>query len=145
MIGSPFDLPSASRARRDLWRPTLFGAVLAIATTLTASVTLLLARPPKDASAYSQAYNCETFVGQPTCHLTAGSWHNLTNVGAHNYNAAGDICAQYGTLSSTLQCSSSYQILLCDYTSPVYEYGIAETVSGNDNISGHEDDSNTCS
>jgi hypothetical protein len=145
MTGSPLDMPPAHEARRGRWSPRLFLLLLAVAATLTASITLLMARQPNDAAAFSQAYNCETFIGQPTCHLTAGSWHNITNIGASNYDVPDDICAQYGQLGSTYQCSSGYQILLCTFGPAVYEYGISETIAGNHNISGHEDDSTTCS
>lgn len=106
---------------------------------------LLATRPPGDASAYSQAYNCETFIGKSTCHLTAGSWYAITNVGATNYDASGDICAEYGQQASTLACAlGGYSILECG--SAVYEYGVSETYLGdNDNISGHEDNNSNCS
>ncbi len=118
--------------------------VVVLASTLAASFTLLATRAPGDAAAYNQAYNCETFVGRSTCHLTAGSWYTITDVGATNYDVAGDICAQYGSEGYTLACAlSGYSILECG--SPVYEYGISETYDGdNDNISGHEDNANNC-
>lgn len=126
-------------------RPSPFAILLLVAATLAASLTLLAVRPPKDAAAYSQSYNCETFIGQSTCHLTAGSWYAITNVGATNYNVSGDICAQVGQLSLTYTCASSgYSILLCG--SSVYEYGISETYrSDNENIAGHEDNNSNCS
>ena len=107
--------------------------------------TVALAREPGSAQAFTQSYDCQSFIGQSTCHVTAGSWHNITNVGATNYTVATDICAQYGTNSSTYTCAiSGYNILLCQTT--VYQYGISETQLGDkDNISGHEDDNSNCS
>jgi hypothetical protein len=105
---------------------------------------MLASEQPQAAAAYDQAYNCQTFIGQSTCHLAAGSWYTITNVGASNYTVNDDICAQYGNLSYTLTCATSgYTILLC--RSAVYEYGISETADGhNDNISGHEDNDSSC-
>jgi hypothetical protein len=130
-------------ARR--WGRSPFAILLLLAATLAASFTLLAVRPPRDASAYSQAYNCETYMRQSTCHLTAGSWYDITNVGATNYDVSGDICAEVGQLSLTYTCAGSgYSILLCGST--VDEYGISETHYGdNDNISGHEDNNSNCS
>ena len=118
---------------------------LVLATAIaTAALTLLVGNLPSSASAYTQSYNCESFINEPTCHLTAGSWHDITNVGGSNYDVAGDICVQYGTNASTYTCAlSGYSILLCETS--VYQYGISETEYGdNDNISGHEDDSTSC-
>jgi hypothetical protein len=120
-------------------------AVLLLAVAVvTACATLLTGNFTSAASAYSQSYNCESFVGEPTCHLTAGSWYSITNVGASNYDVSGDICAQYGQLSDTYECViGGYSILLCETS--VYQYGISETEYGDsDNISGHEDDSSLC-
>lgn len=129
------------RARHSGLTP--FAVVLVLAGTLAASFTLLAVRPPNDASAYSQAYNCETFVGRSTCALTAGSWYTITNIGGTNYNVAGDICVQFGQ-ASLAACSGGYSILLCG-NAPVYAYGISETFYGDkDNISGHEDNSTSC-
>jgi hypothetical protein len=128
------------------WRPTpVHSGLLAVVTAAATTAALLSAGSANTAFAYTQDYNCETFVGQSTCHLTAGSWHNITNIGATNYDVAGDICAQYGQLSATYTCASSgYTLLLCSST--VYQYGISETLYGdNDNISGHEDDNTNCS
>jgi len=131
---------------RPRWRHsglTPFAVALALAGTLAASFTLLAVRPPSDAAAYSQAYNCETFVGRSTCALTAGSWYTITNIGGTNYNVADDICVQFGQ-TSTAACSAGYSILLCG-NAPVYAYGISETFYGDkDNISGHEDNSTSC-
>jgi hypothetical protein len=135
------DAPTPPRARRGL---TPFAVALVLAGTLAASFTLLAVRPPSGASAYSQAYNCETFVGRPTCALTAGSWYTITNLGGTNYNVAGDICVQFGQTSSAACALGGYSILLCG-NAPVYAYGISETFFGDkDNISGHEDNSTSC-
>lgn len=125
---------------------SLFVLLLVLAGTLAASFTLLAVRPARSASAYDQNYNCETFVGRSTCHLTAGSWYTITNVGGSNYNVSGDICVEFGGIWSTLACAGSgYSILLCG-NAPVYAYGISETYLGdNDNISGHEDNNTNCS
>jgi len=135
--------PRHERSGPDAHAGSALRLVLATAIA-TAALTLLVGNLPTSASAYTQSYNCESFVGQPTCHLTAGSWHDITNVGASNYDVAGDICAQYGQLSNTYTCAlSGYSILLCEPS--VYQYGISETQYGdNDNISGHEDDSTSC-
>jgi len=138
--------PARSRLPRRR-RPDLFAVLLVAAGTLAASFTLLVARAPNDASAYYQSYNCESFVGRATCSLTAGSWSTLTNVGASNYNVAGDICAQFGGTSLPVSCTlGGYSIVYCG-NSPVWSYGISETWYGdNDNISGHEDNyTNSCS
>lgn len=144
MTGSPPAPPTLRRqgAHRG---PSLFVALLLVAATLSASFTLLATRPPKDASAYNQAYNCETFIGRSTCSLTAGSWYTITNVGGTNYNVSGDICVQYGHIPSSLVClGSGYSLLLCG-NAPVYQYGISETYWGDDdNISGHEDNNTNC-
>jgi hypothetical protein len=138
---------NSHRRRRP---PSLFAAALVAAGTLAASFALLATRAPSDASAWSQAYNCESFVGRSTCSLTAGSWHNITNVGGSNYNVSGDLCVLYGGVGNGEAClDSGYSITVCNYTypySPVYAYGISLTEYGdNDNISGHEDDNSTCS
>jgi hypothetical protein len=127
-------------------RPGSFVALLLLAGTLAASFTLLAVRPPSDASAYDQAYNCETFVGRSTCSLTAGSWYTITNVGGSNYNVAGDICVAFGGVADSTACAlGGYSILFCG-NSPVHAYGISETYLGdNDNISGHEDNYTSCS
>lgn len=119
-------------------------SLVLVVAVVTAALTMLIGDLPSSASAWTQSYNCESFVGQPTCHLTAGSWHDITNVGATNYDVSGDICAQYGTETGTYTCVfSGYTILLCE--SLVDEYGISETEYGDlDNISGHEDDSSSC-
>jgi hypothetical protein len=138
---------NSHRRRRP---PRLFAVALVAAGTLAASVALLATRAPSDASAWSQAYNCESFVGRSTCSLTAGSWHNLTNVGGSNYNVGGDLCVEYGGVWAGYTCLiNGYSLVVCNYTypySPVYAYGISLTQYGdNDNISGHEDDNSTCS
>lgn len=127
-------------------RPGRFTALLVAAGTLAASLTLLAAQAPNDASAYNQAYNCESFVGRSTCALTAGSWYTLTNLGATNYTVDGDICAQFGGTSLPVSCTlGGYTILYCG-NAPVWSYGIAETWYGDsDNISGHEDNYSSCS
>ena len=144
MTDSP-PAPPTLRGQRAHRGPSLFVALLLVAATLSASFTLLAVRPPKDASAYNQAYNCETFVGRSTCNLTAGSWYTITNIGGTNYNVAGDICVQFGGTSLPVACTfGGYSILLCG-NSPVHAYGISETWLGdNDNISGHEDNSTSC-
>jgi hypothetical protein len=125
-------------------RPSAFVVLLLAVGTLAASFTLLAVRPPQYAGAYDQNYNCETFVGRSTCHLTAGSWYTITNIGGSNYNVAGDICVQFGGTSLPETCAlGGYSILLCG-NAPVYAYGVSETYLGdNDNISGHEDNSTT--
>jgi hypothetical protein len=127
-------------------RPGPFVALALLAGTLAASFTLLAVRPPNDASAYDQAYNCETFVGRSTCSLTAGSWYTITNVGGTNYNVAGDICVQFGGVANSTACAlGGYSILFCG-NAPVHAYGISETFLGDDdNISGHEDNYTSCS
>jgi hypothetical protein len=134
--------PRRLRARRSGLTP--FSVALVLAGTLAASFTLLAVRPPAGASAYDQDYNCETFVGHPTCALTAGSWYTITNLGGTNYNVAGDICVQFGQSSLAACALGGYSILLCG-NAPVYAYGISETLYGDkDNISGHEDNSTSC-
>ena len=138
--------PTVRRQSRHRWGPSPFAVLLVLAATLAASFTLLAVRPPKDASAYNQSYNCETFVGRSTCSLTAGSWYTITNIGGTNYNVSGDICIEYGHIPSSLICAGSgYSILLCGNV-PVYAYGLSETYWGDsDNISGHEDSYTSCS
>ncbi len=125
------DWPLSSRAA------SLLVAVICAATTALATASPV--------AAYYQAYNCQSFVGQSTCHLTAGGWATIRNVGATNYSASGDICAGYGTNGGSYQCTSGFTILLCSYPSGVYQYGVSKTYYGdNDNISGHEDDYSNC-
>jgi hypothetical protein len=145
MSGSAGLEPTVRQRRARRRGPGSFAVLLVVAATLSASFILVAVRPVTGASAYNQAYNCQTFVGHPTCHLTAGSWYTITNIGATNYSVGGDICAQYGQLNYTLACAGSgYSILLCG-NAPVYQYGISATYYGdNDNISGHEDNSTTC-
>jgi hypothetical protein len=141
------DPPNSHRRRRT---PSPFAAALVAAGTLAASFALLATRAPSDASAWTQSYNCQSFVGRSTCSLTAGSWHNITNVGGTNYSVAGDLCVLYGGVGNGNTCLvTGYSLTVCNYTypySPVYAYGISDTFNGdNDNISGHEDDNSTCS
>ena len=145
MSGPPGLGPTVRQRRARRRGPGAFALLLLVAATLSASFILVAARPVTGASAYNQAYNCQTFVGHPTCHLTAGSWYTITNIGATNYSVGGDICAQYGQEYWSLACAGSgYSILMCG-NAPVYAYGISETYYGdNDNISGHEDNSTTC-
>jgi hypothetical protein len=139
---SPLSSVRRAAARR---RPGPFVALLLLAGTLAASFTLLAVRPPSDAAAYDQAYNCETFIGHSTCSLTAGSWSTITNIGGTNYNVAADICVQFGGIPYSTACSGGYSILFCG-NAPVHSYGISETFLGdNDNISGHEDNYTNCS
>jgi hypothetical protein len=142
--------PLNTRAPRRLIRaPSPFAVALVAAGTLAASFALLAMKAPSNASAWSQSYNCQSFVGRSTCDLTAGSWHNITNVGGANYSVAGDLCVEYGGIWRGLTCLvTGYSLVVCNYTypySPVDAYGISETYGDNDNISGHEDDNNTCS
>ncbi|MGD1050015.1 MAG: hypothetical protein ABR947_02965 [Solirubrobacteraceae bacterium] len=141
---------SNSSPRRRVRALSPFTVALVAAGTLAASFALLAMRPPSDASAWNQAYNCESFVGRATCNLTAGSWHNITNVGGSNYTVAGDLCVEYGGIWGGYTCLiNGYSLVVCNYTypyAPVYAYGISLTQYGdNDNISGHEDDNSTCS
>jgi hypothetical protein len=126
-----------------------FAVALVAAGTLAASVALLAMRPPSDASAWNQSYNCQSFVGRSTCDVTAGSWHNITNVGGSNYSVAGDLCVEYGGIWEGLTCLvTGYSLVVCNYVypyAPVYAYGISSTNGDNDNISGHEDDNSNCS
>jgi len=145
MLSNPLNpLPPRRRKRA----PSPFAVALVAAGTLAASFGLLAMRPPSNASAWSQSYNCQSFVGHPTCSLTAGSWHNITNVGGTNYSVAGDLCVEYGGVWSGYTCLvTGYSLVVCNYTypyAPVYAYGISETYGDNDNISGHEDDNSTC-
>jgi hypothetical protein len=140
------DSPRRRRARTA----SPFAVALVAAGTLAASVALLATRAPSDAAAWTQSYNCQSFVGRATCNETAGSWHNITNVGGANYNVGGDICVEYGGIWNGYTCLvTGYSLVVCDYTypySPVYAYGISLTqYDDNDNISGHEDDNSNCS
>jgi hypothetical protein len=141
-LASPLPALRRPTGRR---RPGPFVALLLLAGTLAASFTLLAVRPPSDASAYDQAYNCETFIGRSTCSLTAGSWSTITNIGGTNYNVDADICVQFGGIPYSTACSGGYSILFCG-NAPVHSYGISETFLGDDdNISGHEDSYTSCS
>ena len=119
-----------------------------VAVLAACAVAASAAGPVGPAGAYDQSYNCETFVGQPTCNQTAGAWYSLTNVGGTNWSVAGDVCVAWGNLkSSTLQCAinGANTTLECA-GSATYGYGWAETKDGGDwNLSGHEDNYASCS
>ena len=132
-------------ARRSRRRAAKLLALAACPAAL--AVLVADAAPVSPAVAYYQSYNCESFVGQPTCNQTAGSWHTLTAVGGTNWDVGGDVCVAWGNLRpATEQCAANGANSTISCRSATYGYGWAGSHDGeNWNLSGHEDDYGGCS
>jgi hypothetical protein len=135
----------SGRVRPPLRRAARLLSLAACPAVLAVLVADAAAVSPADA--YYQSYDCESFVGQPTCNQTAGSWYTLTAVRGTNWDVSNDVCVAWGNLrSQTEQCASLGSDWTISCRSATYGYGWAGTQDGADwNISGHEDDYSGCS